>query len=185
MRRRSPKRSGEQGARRQRTRRNAAPVRRQHSQDSEAASSAQSVSTIATNEVFDFKVRSGGPLGITFGQVRAKHSVSVLCWARMTQRDRGVGSGRLAAAALSSRSCRSIRTRRRRCGRSCGLACGSSSSSADPCPQAVRSPKPWPEASGAPPLTGAVRAGGDYRSVMETIRDRDTQKTFVLGFARS
>ena len=73
MRRRSPKRSGEQGARRQRTRRNAAPVRRQHSQDSEAASSAQSVSTIATNEVFDFKVRGGGPLGITFGQVRAKH----------------------------------------------------------------------------------------------------------------
>ena len=89
MRRRSPKRSGEQGARRQRTRRNAAPVRRQHSQDSEAASSAQSVSTIATNEVFDFKVRGGGPLGITFGQVRAKHSVSVLCWARMTQRPRG------------------------------------------------------------------------------------------------
>ena len=183
MRRRSPKRSGEQGARRQRTRRNAAPVRRQHSQDSEAASSAQSVSTIATNEVFDFKVRGGGPLGITFGQVRAKHSV--LGWARMTQRDRGVGSGRLAAVGLSSRSCRSIRTRRRRCGRSCGLACGSSSSSADPCPQAVRNPKPWPEASGAPPLTGAVRAGGDYRSVMEQIRDRDTRSTFVLGFARS
>ena len=169
MRRRSPKRSGEQGARRQRTRRNAAPVRRQHSQDSEAASSAQSVSTIATNEVFDFKVRGSGPLGITFGQVRAKHSGQ--CWARMTQRRRAAGSGRLAAVALSSRSCRSIRTRRRRCGRSCGLACGSSSSSADPCPQAVRDPKPWSDAFRAPLLTAAVcrwglpqRDGADSRA---------------------
>ena len=29
-----------------------------------------------------------------------------------------------------------------------------------------------------------LSAGGDYRSVMEQIRERDTRKEFVLGFSR-